>query len=243
MRFYFGKRLGKVLYVGTSLSAKELGGMIAGLIVIAIAVGLIYLIITHWLMALVIAVGVLVFIILKAKADVDKAEVDEEASRISADREAGYDGSIEPANASASAFVQALPTLIKCRPESSSSVEGWKVISDLVADAFNRAASLHGFAVLEVRDSGNRYVQYGAPAVLETVGRAYIDSGNPLTPEQLDRLTALGWPQTEDEGGGNFVYPGTKQASLEELTEVAVRTLVEVHGARSPEDLSITVDQ
>lgn len=117
------------------------------------------------------------------------------------------------------------------------------IVVDIVSEALHKAAEIDGFAIIEIRNSGNRYVQYSAPRHLESVGRRHIDTGNPLTSQQLDRLVAIGWAQCEDEDHGNFVYPWPKVPSLPDLADIAARTLVEVHGACSAEDLVVTVDR
>lgn len=169
-------------------------------------------------------------------------------------RFSGYDGSVEAANAGAVSLIR--------EANASSAVES-VVVSELT-----KAAGLPGFVIIEVRDSGNRYVQCAPPIRLESVGRTFIDEDNPLTPQQLSRLVAIGWPP-EEEDESNFVYPlplslesvdwpsvldphtqehadyfgllAPGSSYLGMLASVMVRTLVEVHGAESPEQLIVHV--
>jgi len=173
-------------------------------------------------------------------------------------RFSGYDGSIEPANSHAANFLSKFASLLQAVAESSrsipvvpssgnvslSSLSSRVVteISNVVNGAFQEAAKLDGFAIIEVLDSGNRYVQFSAPDQFETVGRGFVDSENPITLEQMDRLRAIGWPSSEAEDG-NFVWTLSELPLLPGLVAIAVRTLVEVHGVTLPQCLRVTVDE
>lgn len=154
----------------------------------------------------------------------------------------GYDGSIEAINADAVDFLRDNEFLAQQSMRSFDESDGKGRIENLVANALYKASRLPGFAVFDVRESGNRYVQYVAPSHLETVGRKYIERSNPLTALQYVRLAAIGWPALVEGYGENFVYPWSDPPELEDLVAVVVSTLIEVHDVKTSEDLIVTVD-
>lgn len=164
-----------------------------------------------------------------------------DGARVNLFRFRGYDGSIEPVNTSAAAFLRKVDSVAKSASGSIPWGQDPRTILDIVTEALRTATEVDGYAIFAIRDSGNRFVQYGAPERLESVGRGYLDDVNPLSAQQLDRLAAIGWPKLEDMECGNFVYLSSEPQDLPALIAIAERTLVEVHGASRADEIDVTV--
>lgn len=64
-----------------------------------------------------------------------------------------------------------------------------------------------------------------------------------LSPQQISGLEELGWPPSAEGDNYRIQYPGRlSPQQLGEIAEILARTLIDVHGAETPEDVEVTID-
>lgn len=155
-------------------------------------------------------------------------------------RYVGYDGSVEPVNASAQAILEGT--------QSSELLTGAEVrtgepIHDLLLDAITRlcTSSECDFVIVDVASTG-RYIQFAVQhgeLLGESVSDDYIQ--NPEirhTTEQLAALEELGWQQ--DAGSsGNYCKYWRGNSSVADAAAIGAATLVRVHEVRGIQELRI----
>jgi hypothetical protein len=120
-----------------------------------------------------------------------------------------------------------------------------KEIRDLLA---RQVAEAHCFIIFSVHDGRgaadrNRYVQTitfeGDRLLAESVGERYTV----LSREELRELELFGWfPPDPDDPVGNF-NAWWEPPDVDDTAQLLALTLVRVHGLRSPEDLTIRVEE
>jgi hypothetical protein len=92
------------------------------------------------------------------------------------------------------------------------------------------------------RAGASAYVQFAQGGLLgfraEAAGNHWLQPGHALGPDQEERLTALGWQRPGPASQGrNWVHEWQEPVPFAEVATVAVRTLREVYGASTPDDL------
>jgi hypothetical protein len=120
-----------------------------------------------------------------------------------------------------------------------------KEIRDLLA---RQVAEAHCFIIFSVNDGDvvadrNRYVQTitfeGDRLLAESVGERYTV----LSREELRELELFGWfPPDPDDPIGNF-NAWWEPPDVDDTAQLLALTLVRIHGLRSPEDLTIRVEE
>ncbi len=94
----------------------------------------------------------------------------------------------------------------------------------------------------EPRAGASAYVQFAQGGLLgfraEAAGNHWLPPGHGLGPAKEERLAALGWQRPAPASQGrNWTREWQEPVPFAEVAEVAVRTLREVYGAASPDDL------
>jgi hypothetical protein len=93
--------------------------------------------------------------------------------------------------------------------------------------------------------NANRYVQFvslkGGGVIGEAVGNHFLSAADCLSPAALRQLLGMGWmpPDTSGWGKGNFWRRWAAAAPTEEIATLAVRSLRDVLGVVSPDNLEI----
>ncbi|MFN8631688.1 MAG: YbjN domain-containing protein [Chloroflexota bacterium] len=92
------------------------------------------------------------------------------------------------------------------------------------------------------RAGASAYVQFAQGGLLgfraEAAGNHWLPPGHGLVPAQEERLTGLGWRRPgEASDGRNWVAEWLEPVPFPEVAAVAVRTLRDVYGATSPDEL------
>ena len=79
--------------------------------------------------------------------------------------------------------------------------------------------------------------------IVESVSNAYLWGPDALAPNEISRLEELGWPPSAEGDNYRIQYPGRlSPQQLGEIAEILARTLIDVHGAETPEDVEVTID-
>ncbi len=122
---------------------------------------------------------------------------------------------------------------------------GWTAFEERLTGALRameHATYLVVSLAAEPRASASAYVQFAQGGLLgfraEAAGNTWLPPGHGLGPAQEERLAALGWARPGPaEQGRNWVRDWPEPVPFDEVAAVAVRTLREVYGAATPDDL------
>ncbi len=108
--------------------------------------------------------------------------------------------------------------------------------------AMEHATYLVVSVAADPRAGASAYVQFAQGGLLgfraEAAGNHWLPPGHGLRPAQEERLVALGWqrPGAASEGR-NWIREWQEPVPFADAADLAVRTLREVYGASSPDDL------